>query len=779
MKLDFRHLCLLGVIVHSSNVVGSAQELGFEPKFEEEVETYIPPPPSAEDLRHYELVRQAKEKWSALFKDPSNASLHLDVARHYNILGNGDIALHELTRAEELGIPREEMLTDIGRAYYHRERYDDILNEITIDTVPADNHGEMYLLRGHAFYNIGNFEEAFLHYYQADQLILDDKLELTQPLAKLYNDIGDYENSELNVDKALSKAPMKVDLLIIKGDLVHRRAGAEQAFQYFEKAHFYEPENHDAQSKYAAALYNLDRFDDMVVVLRRMLAKDQADAFANYMIATNFARGNNIRTATRYLNQAGNAYDNFAPALLLKGKLGYAIGNYSLAEETLRKLIRISPDNNDGRRLLVAALLQQGKSTEAVRAVEYLVQNNMVTDGDYPLIGTAFVMAGDNDRGVEYLNKVVNSNIELLSESQRREVNDFEIGSAAGVSVDLETIINKTGSVSQSGIVDAYTALNKEKYYDALNIAASLINQNRNSPIGYNLLGLIYMQQNKIDEARSNFRRAIQLDRDFHGARINIAKMELMLGNRNDGINYLNQILARNERYMPAYQLLYEVALENDDLIAAERYLSTAATANSAMIDARIKLFDFYIEQNNLARAKVTARRMIEMFPEHAVSYQSMGNVELKQGNLDEAKTAFETSLELDNTIGETYVLLSQVYKDFGMLERARPLLHDGLIFVKETKPLQICLIELAEHDLNFADSQLYVDQLKLDENTKADAFVYEGELMLLQNRGEDAVNALNRAIRAGASEKELIELLDAAELMRSETALQSQSDAE
>ncbi len=765
MNSGFKYLCLLGAAACTLINLSYAQETGFQlNEVVTEDDVYVPRSPTEEELRHYKLMEEARDKWSALFDDHGNAERHLDVAKHYNLLGSGDIALHELGRAEELGIPRSDLLAEIGRAYFLRQRYDDILNEVTLASVPFRDHGEVYLLRAHAYYQASNLKEAFINYYQADQFLQEDRLELNAPLAELFDRMGEYEKAELNVDKALQFAPKDADLLMLKGRLVHRKFGAEQSYHYFERANFYRPDDIKTEIQLAAALYDLGHFDEMVEILRKVLAKDPAHPLANFMIAANFAKGNNVRTAMRYLNQAGRAYDDFAPALFLKGKLAYATESYSQAEEALERLTRWEPDHVDARRLLAAALMQQNKYREAVRALEYLVDHNLIEDTDYPLLGNAYILAGDNDKGTEFLYRATKLDLGQINEIQRRMINDFGSGMSAGVSLDIENIFSKNSSIDQNLIVETYEELSKEKYEDAFEKAARIIGQDRSNPIGYNLLGLTYLGQKKIEEARSNFRRALQIDRNFHQARLNLAKLEMSYGDQNGAITSLNQILSQDESYIPAYELLHDIAVANGDIISAERYLVTASNANPGKISPRIRLMDFYLNENNIAKAKTTALRMAQIFPDHYASYKALGQVYLREENAAAAQENLEKSIQLYNQDAEVYILLSHAYALNDMIEKIRPMLREGLLYVKDKLPLQVELIELARKDGNFPNSHLFADQLKLDERTKANAFIYQGELFLLQTKGEDAKSAFQRALKAGAPEDSVDEGLAQAE---------------
>ena len=762
MKVDLKFYLLVGLSTFAINGYANAQ-VTVPMMLAPEEEIYIAREPTEKDLTHYALVAEIDQKWQTLFDNPTNADLHLDIAEQYNLLGNGDIALHELERAESLGIPRENLLVEIGKAYLLKGRAGDTLNEILIELAPIEYHGEIYLLRGHANYALDNMEEAFINYYQADQLIAEERLELSLPLARLYSLIGDYEKAEMNVEQALKIDTKNADAFILKGDLVHRKEGAESSFQYFEKANFYRPDDLEIETKLSGALYSLGRTEEAMIVLRKMIAKQDNHPFANFMIAALFADGNNIKTASRYLNRAGDAYNNFVPGLLLKGKLGYATGSYDVAETSLSRLISIKPSHIEARRILGAVLIKRQKPEQAVKVLEYLVDNNMLQNNDILLLGNAYMLAGDNDQGTEYLYRAVDQSVDFISEDMKRIIGDYDRGINFGVSINIDSIINQNTFSDQRLVLQTYRALSKKKYELAFTSAAKIIDQNRRSPIGYNLLGLTYMGQNKAEEARSNFRRASQLDPAFHQARINLAKLEFNNGNQNAAINNLNAILTTDQGYVPAYLLLFEMALANGDMIRAERYLITATSAKPGLLFIREKLINYYFSENNLVKASSLAMRMVEIFPDHALPYKVLGKVNLLSGNMMAACDNFKQSLLLNNSDGDVYLMLAEAYEGNDERSKSRPLLKKGLHQVSNILPLQQKLVELARFDGNFSDSYRFVDQLKLSEDTKAMAFLYQGELNLLQNNGAGAALSYKSAAKAGANPDKVLNGLDEA----------------
>lgn len=139
---------------------------------------------------------------------------------------------------------------------------------------------------------------------------------------------------------------------------------------------------------------------------------------------------------------------------------------------------------------------------------------------------------------------------------------------------------------------------------------------------------------------------------------------------------------------------------------------------------------------------------------------------------MSEACENLEQSLEVDGRDADVYIMLSKAYMENDEKEKSRPLLQSGLVHVKDTLSLQKELISLAPFDDDFANSYHFIDQLKLDERTKADAYLYQGELNLLEQRGSDAVISFESAAKAGARSDLILAGLDRATLMVENAAI-------
>ena len=124
-------------------------------------------------------------------------------------------------------------------------------------------------------------------------------------------------------------------------------------------------------------------------------------------------------------------------------------------------------------------------------------------------------------------------------------------------------------------------------------------------------------------------------------------------------------------------------------------------------------------------------------------------------------------ALELFNGDEEIYKLLSRAYALNKQLIRARVILKDGLTHVSNILSLQRELINLVKVDNDFVSGHHFANQLKLNERTKAEGYMLQGNLFLMENKMSEAINAYQRAAKSGASQEAVLIGLKNAHLLK------------
>jgi tetratricopeptide (TPR) repeat protein len=229
----------------------------------------------------------------------------------------------------------------------------------------------------------------------------------------------------------------------------------------------------------------------------------------------------------------------------------------------------------------------------------------------------------------------------------------------------------------------------------------SILRVTPNLPLALNLMGSVRAKQGRLVEAESLFLRAIQNDKSYTGARMNLVYLYLLKRAPDKAIPQLNEVLTLEPENAEAKVILGDAYLAKNDLQKAEEnylsaldgkldnagalfglaqisrlksetreaaiYLNRVGTliANSTSTDF---LYKFAIEAMRVGMfdaAKSTLERSVELKPKEPSYLLALGIAWLRKGDVFEAEKLFRRLLDLqpNNAQGQLhlgYVLLNQ-----------------------------------------------------------------------------------------------------------------------
>src|SRR6185369_110665 len=220
-------------------------------------------------------------------------------------------------------------------------------------------------------------------------------------------------------------------------------------------------------------------------------------------------------------------------------------------------------------------------------------------------------------------------------------------------------------------------------------------------PVALNLMGSLRAKQGRLVEAESLFLHAVQKDKNFTGARMNLVYLYLLERAPDKAIPQLNEVLALEPENLAAKVLLGDAYLAKNDLQKAEEnylaaldgrldnagallglaqisrlkgetkepaiYLNRVATLTAGSKSPEL-LYKFALEAmraNMFDEAKSALQRAVEMRPNDPSYLLALGIAQLRKTDLFEAEKLFRRVLELQPGNAQAqlhlgYVLLIQ-----------------------------------------------------------------------------------------------------------------------
>ncbi len=256
--------------------------------------------------------------------------------------------------------------------------------------------------------------------------------------------------------------------------------------------------------------------------------------------------------------------------------------------------------------------------------------------------------------------------------------------------------------------------LREEKYRQAKNLVASVVDQNPDHAYAHHLMGLSQLGLNELEGAVAEFERVVSLDPRFaesyfqlgslqsknrdtvEGARRNLEKalqlgldrpeahtrlgsVLIELGRQEEAIAELQKAVELAPQGAEAYYLLAEAYRKSNQASQAERALErfselTAAEAERRELEAQGRTyFEDAIrllrsdDAGGLAEASSLLHKTVEIFPGLAVAFYRLAQTELLLKRESEALPAIRRAIELNPLQAEYYFILSRCLENLDL----------------------------------------------------------------------------------------------------------------
>ena len=214
--------------------------------------------------------------------------------------------------------------------------------------------------------------------------------------------------------------------------------------------------------------------------------------------------------------------------------------------------------------------------------------------------------------------------------------------------------------------------LMQNNYDDAIDYLDIAIEGNKNNPVYYNMLGNAYgmKAQNAgalkaafaAPKAKSNWEKAVELKPDYLDAKQALFQYYLQAPGIIGGDNDKAKEIA-NE-FIKTHPALGHLYLSNYYLIAEDNFeIANEELQKSLKVDTSDTLYDHinngnanllnaigyrYLNKKNYAKSKKAFTQAIELIPNNANPYDSMGDYYVAIANYDSALICFDNALKLD-----------------------------------------------------------------------------------------------------------------------------------
>lgn len=548
---------------------------------------------------------------NALQQQPSNGEARFLLGRiHYtnNDFANAD---KELRQAVEKGYQSPDASILLARTLLVLRQPKKLLDEINVlPGANANANATILALRAQAYALMGDKDNAENSLRQADELVAEHPDTLAVRAGQAYAS-NQPEQALALVNKAVAKAGTRVDLHVLKADLLRALKRSVEAFDAYSKALARDPGNLPARLAVAQHYLATADLDKAQAELKTLNAYAPNNLMGRYLEGLIEFRRKNLDAANNKLQEVLRGAPDFAPANLLVGAISLSQGKRENAITHLNRVLEAAPDHALARKLLATAMLESG---QAARARE-LIANLKSDDKDIQLLslqGNIALRQGSYQEAREKLEKASALAPENTALIRELAASRMASGDESGAIEALSQLAEKDTTTHQADVLLVMTHAKAKRYDAALKVVAELERRHPRLPLAENLRGSIYLLRNDSAQARQHFAKALEIDPGYLPAASNLARLDLANKDIKAARTRFQKVLQQDPKNARARVALAQLAaLEKNE----PEFLSQLEQAKKAVpTDAvsRQLLTRYWLSKRNAEKALVEARSALD-----------------------------------------------------------------------------------------------------------------------------------------------------------------------
>lgn len=697
-----------------------------------------------------EAVIQLK---NSLKSDPSNAAARVLLGSLYLASGDAPSAQKELDRAARLGAPKEQWMVGLGQALMMQNDFNGVLNTMSPDdSMNPASRATALAMRGEAYIGMGDETMAVEAFDQALAVHPSNPLARLGKARLLLEDQREDEAAQ-QLSEVLNEYPDHVQTRLTRGNLFRSQGKVKEAIADFDVVVKKAP--HEVRGYIGRALSYIQMGKDGMAAkdvnqLQRRARKAPITSYLQGLLA--FNKQDYGKASEELQAVLRDAPDHFQ-AQVLYGITNYALGNYTIADDYLGRVLQVTPGNAHVRKLVAASRLKLKEPERAIEALLPFARSEQEGQDAQALalLGTAYLLTGDNENGTRYMARAVEAAPDQAVLRTQLAAGRIALGDAQGAITDLETAVNLGQDVVQADVLLVLSHLNQKQYDQAIEAAQALEKRMQDSPIPPNLTGLAYLAQKKFTLAREKFDQALEIDPKFVVARMNLARLALLNQNAEGARKQYQQVLKSVPGHVEAMIGLAGLESAAGNAEQSEAWLVKANQANPRALQPILLLAESHLKRSEPLKATNLLTGLGEAQKDLLPVMRIRGMANLQNGEFSSARAVFEQIVARDPGNVEGWFQLARAQAAIGDSQGSNDSFARAIELDTE---YQLPLVWIGKGELELREKR-YQEALdlarRMQKHFPDNAMAYEIEAAAHRGMGNahEALAAVEKAVRA------------------------------
>ncbi|MFU8816171.1 MAG: XrtA/PEP-CTERM system TPR-repeat protein PrsT [Pseudomonadales bacterium] len=682
---------------------------------------------------------------NALQKEPDLAQARLMLGEAHARLGDHPSALKEFERALDLGLDDPRVQAGLLRSKVRLGRYQEVIGALEDAGALTP---EFAVILADANLEAGDLGRAKA-LYQQGLALADGNL----GLGLIAWQEGDLERAEHYLTRAVTLDPGHADAWLRKGEFSLAQQAYADAEQAFDNAAALAAGQVLGRVGLARVHLVQGDLDAAAAEVQRILRLAPQFPVAHYLDGLIRFERDDVTGAEAAIREVQRVAPAHPPSLYLMGAIKYRQGQHAQAEDNLQRFLAQDFGNDAAAKLLASVRFDRGDHQRAVDALE--ARLDATTDPQLlALYGAAQLRLGNAAQATQALERAVALAPDMAAFRNQLALSLLATGDRARAEVELNSAVAVDSEQFQSDYLLAMVRVRERDWPAAAEAVEALVQKSPDSPIGYNLRGVVAMAREDRAAAEQAFQTALHQDAGFLPAVQNLARMAEQAGDREAAVRFYEDFLAGRDDDESALLALADLAVRGSDAGAAVDYLQRAVLANPESVRARLGLSRLHFAQGQLASAGSVVSEALVLAPTMPDLLLLRAEIDLRSGNVEAARR-IATDLQPqaarlpDNRA--LHLALGNLQARVGQLTLARTNLERALVLsdgVDATALRGLARLDLRDGRTEAARAR--VQQLRQAGEDDAETKLLEADVLLAENRRDEAESRFSELADAG-----------------------------
>jgi tetratricopeptide (TPR) repeat protein len=208
-------------------------------------------------------------------------------------------------------------------------------------------------------------------------------------------------------------------------------------------------------------------------------------------------------------------------------------------------------------------------------------------------------------------------------------------------------------------------------FRDQISIWGDCVAKSPNKALPRNNLGIFLKKKGRLNEARMQFEKALQLKPDYSSAHINMGATLVRQKKFEEALDHFAEAARIRKNFPEALYSMATVLVLLGRIDEAQEHYEKALAINFDYADAHLKLADILDEKGRQQEAIEHYRETLRLNPNYVQAHNNLGATLASQGKLEEAMGHFTRVLQIRPKDAEAHFNLGNVKANQGKYEEA------------------------------------------------------------------------------------------------------------